>query len=117
MRFAERKEMLEEGDSFDQCISPSAAFDRGMSLSTEPTRSESFDWEEEVCYADPFADQHNPLEDIRLEPHTASADIVALNNATQDLARAIRACDVKLSDIQVMQIYYTGRRSSLQWYR
>ena len=32
-----------------------------------------------------------------------SADLVALNNATQDLARAIRACDVKLSDIQVMQ--------------
>ena len=49
MRFAERKEMLEEGDSFDQYISPSAAFGRGMSLSTELTRSESFDWEEEVC--------------------------------------------------------------------
>ena len=41
MRFAEerergrqRKEILEEGNSFDQCISPSAAFDRGVSLST-----------------------------------------------------------------------------------
>ena len=41
MRYAEereqgrqRKEMLEEGDSFDQCISPSAAFDRGVILST-----------------------------------------------------------------------------------
>ena len=32
-----------------------------------------------------------------------SVDILALNNATQDLARAIRACDIKLSDIQVMQ--------------
>ena len=32
-----------------------------------------------------------------------SADLVALNNATQDLSRAIRACNVKLLDIQVMQ--------------
>lgn len=65
--------------------------------------SNSLDWSDNVSYADPFADQPNALHDIKLEPNSVSADVLALKQATQDLARAIAACDVKLSDIQVMQ--------------
>merc|ERR1719512_671740 len=43
------------------------------------------------------------LSNVKLEPGTSYADIRKLENATEDLARAIEACDVKLSDIQLMQ--------------
>jgi len=78
--------------------------DRDMSYRTSSTGSvDSLDWVDGISYSDPFSDSRNTLHDIKLEPNSMSADVAALKHATEDLARAIAACDVKLSDIQVMQ--------------
>jgi len=78
--------------------------DKDMSYRTSSTGSiDSLDWLDGVSYADPFDESRNVLHDIKLKPSTTSADVEALKHATEDLARAIAACDVKLSDIQVMQ--------------
>jgi len=87
--------------------------DKDMSYRTSSTGSiDSLDWVDGISYADPFCDSLNVLHDIKLEPDSMSADVVALQHATEDLARAVAECDVKLSDIQVMQSIILAEEAS-----
>merc|ERR1712099_26364 len=94
---------LKEGDELrsEYCLSIETS-------ETESTAADSFDWEDAISYAasddqSRSSRSSRSLSNVKLEPGTTFTDIRKLENATEDLARAIEACDVKLSDIQLMQ--------------
>jgi len=77
-----------------------------LSIETSSTSTDSYDWDDVISYADPSDDQSmssRSLSNVKFERGTTADDIQKLEDATADLARAIKACDVKLSDIQLMQ--------------
>jgi len=76
--------------------------------------SASSDWgaDEEISYTDSMFESTDNLEEVKLEHESESKDVITLQQATTDLARIIRQCDVKLSDIQLMQSLILAEEAS-----
>jgi len=82
-----------------------------LSVETSSTATSSYDWEDTISYS--VSDDQSrsssssmssmSLSNVKFEPGTGAADVRKLEKAADDLAQAIEACDVKLSDIQLMQ--------------